>query len=56
MPCRLWPHGTFDLRMPLVADHDDFALLGTHLGNFDVHLGHQRAGGVEDLEPSGDHN
>ena len=47
---RTLPHRALDLRVPLVADHDDFALLTAHLADFDMHLGHQRAGGVEDLE------
>jgi len=33
--------------MPLVANHDYFASLPAHLGDFNMHLGHQRTGGVE---------
>ncbi len=36
--------------MARVADHDDLAALLVHLGDLDVHLGHQRAGGVEHLQ------
>ena len=33
-----------------MADHDDLAPAVVHLGHFDVHLGHQRTGGVEYLQ------
>jgi hypothetical protein len=36
--------------MPLVADHDEFKALAVQLGHLHVHLGHQRAGGVEHME------
>ena len=41
-------HGAFDFGMAVVADHHHFAAELAHLGHFDVHLGYQRAGGVED--------
>uniref|UniRef100_A0A0N5A5U6 NAD-specific glutamate dehydrogenase n=1 Tax=Parastrongyloides trichosuri TaxID=131310 RepID=A0A0N5A5U6_PARTI len=43
-------HGAFDLGVPFVADQDAFLAIATVLGHLDVHLGHQRAGRVEDLE------
>ena len=36
--------------MPLVANHHDFTLPLAHAANFKVHLGHQRAGCIKDLE------
>jgi hypothetical protein len=33
-----------------VADHDDFADLIAHLGDFDVYLGDQRAGGANQID------
>ena len=36
--------------MALVADHDHLAALVAHARDLHVHLGHQRAGGVEHLE------
>ena len=36
--------------MALVADHDELITFLVELGDFHVHLGHQRAGGVENLE------
>jgi hypothetical protein len=43
-------HRAFDLGVPLVADHDELVAFLGQLGHFHVHLGDQRAGGVEDLE------
>ena len=43
-------HRALDLGMPGVADQDAFAPLAAVARHFHVHLGHQRAGGVEDLE------
>ena len=40
-------HRAFDFRMSLVADHHDVEALLTHLRDFHVHLGHERAGCVE---------
>ncbi len=39
-------HRAFDFRMALVADHHDVEAVLAHLRDFDVHLGHERAGGV----------
>jgi hypothetical protein len=36
-----------------VADHDELAALLAHAGDFEVHLGDQRAGGVEDAQAAG---
>jgi hypothetical protein len=36
-----------------VADHDDLAALFAHAGDFEMHLGDQRAGGVEDAQAAG---
>ena len=44
---RCLAHGALDLGMALMSDHDNFAPLRTQLGNLDVHLGHQRTGGIE---------
>ncbi|MCE3269673.1 MAG: hypothetical protein K0S57_70 [Ramlibacter sp.] len=43
-------HGAFDFRMALVADHDELVAFLGQLGHLDVHLRHQRAGGVEHVE------
>jgi hypothetical protein len=43
-------HGAFHFGVAVVADHDDLAALLAHLGHFHVHLGDQRAGGVEDAQ------
>jgi len=51
MPASL-PHRALGLRVPAVADHHDLVALAQHLGHLHVHLGHQRAGGVEHLEPA----
>ena len=40
-------HGAFDLGMAFVADHDELIAFAVQLGHFDVHLGHQRAGGIK---------
>ena len=45
-------HRALDLRVARVADHHDLAALLAHLGDLDVHLGDQRAGRVEHLEPA----
>ena len=41
------PHRAFHLGMPSVADHHDVVALAVQALYFVVHLGHQRAGGVE---------
>ena len=38
----------YDLGMPLVADHDELIALFGQLGHLNVHLAHQRAGGIKD--------
>ena len=43
-------HGAFDFRMPLVADHDELVAFFRELGDLDMHLGDQRAGGIEYLK------
>ena len=43
-------HRALDLGMALVADHDELVAFARQLGDLDVHLVHQRAGGVEDAE------
>ena len=35
-----------------MADHDDLPTLVAHLGHFDVDLGNQGTGGVEDAQPA----
>ena len=40
-------HRAFDFRMALVADHHDVEAFLAHLRDFDMHLGHERTGGVE---------
>ena len=50
MPPSRLAHRAFDLGVAAVADHDDLAALLAHLGDLDVHLGHQRAGRVEHLQ------
>ena len=35
-----------------MADHHDLVAGAQHLGDLDVHLGDQRAGGVEHLQPA----
>src|SRR3990167_11487215 len=40
-------HGAFDLRVTGMADQDAFATVAAITGHLDVHLGHQRAGGIE---------
>jgi hypothetical protein len=46
-------HRAFDLGVALVADHDELVALAAQLGHLDVHLGDQRAGGVEHLKTAG---
>ena len=43
-------HRALDLRMALVADHDELVAVAGKLGDLDVHLGDQRAGRVEHRE------
>ena len=43
-------HRALDLGMALVSDHDELVAFAVQLGNLDVHLGHQRAGGVKHLK------
>jgi hypothetical protein len=43
-------HGAFDFRVPGVADQDALAAIAAVARHFDVHLGHQWAGGVEDFQ------
>jgi hypothetical protein len=43
-------HRALDLGVALVADHDELVAFLGQLGDLDVHLGHQRAGGVEHVE------
>ncbi len=43
-------HGALHLGVALVADHDEFVALFGELGHLDVHLGHQRAGGVKHMK------
>ena len=43
-------HGAFHLRVALVANHDEFVALFMQFGHLHVHLGDQRAGGIEDLK------
>ena len=42
-------HRAFNLRVPLVADHHHFTLALAHLADFDMDLGHQRAGRIKYL-------
>ncbi len=44
------PHGALDLGMPGMADHHDVPALAVHPRDFDVHLGDERAGRVEDAQ------
>ena len=41
-------HRAFDFRVAGMADHDDLAALGAQALDFEMNLGDQRAGGVED--------
>ena len=50
MPPSHWPIVPSTSGWPRVADHHDLAALLAHLGDLDVHLGHQRAGRVEHVE------
>ncbi len=43
-------HGAFHLRVALVADHHDLVTLLVQARHLQMHLGHQRAGGVEHVE------
>jgi hypothetical protein len=43
-------HGAFDFGVALVADHNDLAPLGAMAGNFEVYLGDQRTGGIENAQ------
>lgn len=43
-------HRAFDFGVSLVADHDDFAAVFAHAGDFEMNFGDQWAGGVEDFE------
>src|SRR5438067_3781953 len=45
-------HRALRLGMATVADHHDLVALVQHLLHLDMHLGHQRAGGVEDAQPA----
>jgi hypothetical protein len=40
-------HRALDLGMAAMTDHDDFAPGAAHLGDLDVHFGHQRTGRIE---------
>ena len=46
------PHRALDLGVAAVADHHDLAAVLAHLGDLDVHLGHERARRVEHGEPA----
>ena len=50
MPLVELAHRALDLGVALVADHDELVAFLGELGDLDVHLGDERAGGVEDLE------
>ncbi|MNL08466.1 hypothetical protein D3C87_1291890 [compost metagenome] len=43
-------HGAFDFRVPGVADKDAFTAVAAVACDFDVHLGHQRASGIEHFQ------
>ena len=43
-------HRALDLGMTLVTDHDHIAPVSPQFGHFDMDLGDQRTGGVEDLK------
>ena len=45
-------HRALDLLVALVADQHDRVALGGELLRLDVHLGHERAGGVDRLQPA----
>ena len=45
-------HGAFHFGVALVAYHHDFLALLAHARHFDMHLGHQRTGGVEHGQPA----
>ena len=40
-------HRAFNFRMAFVADHHEFKTLFVQLGNFHMHLGNQRTGGIK---------
>ena len=44
------PHGAFHLGVPFVADHDEFIAFFVQLGDFHMHLGDQRTGGIKDAK------
>ena len=43
-------HGAFHLGVTLVADHDELIAFFSQLGHFHMHFGHQRTGGIKNLE------
>jgi len=43
-------HGALHFGVTLVADHDEFVAFFVQLGHLDMHLGHQRAGGIKNAE------
>ncbi|MGF6369831.1 hypothetical protein OKW40_002581 [Paraburkholderia sp. RAU6.4a] len=45
-------HRAFDFRVALVADHHDVETVLAHLRDFDMHLGHERTGGVVHPQPA----
>jgi hypothetical protein len=52
-PVRQLPHGAYHLRVPGVADEQDLQAFLVVAGGLDVHLEHQRAGGIEDEHIAG---
>ena len=44
------PHRAFDFGMELMANQDTLAACAAEADDFQVHLGHQGAGGIENLE------
>jgi len=47
---RRLPHRALGLGVPAMPDHHHFESRGEHLRDLDMHLGHQRAGGVEHVQ------
>src|ERR1700710_312500 len=47
------PHRAFHFGMALVANHHDVEAFLAHLRDFHMHLGHERAGGVEHAQFAG---
>ena len=43
-------HRAFDFRMAFMTNHDDFKTAFTHAFDFNMYLGHQRTGRIENMQ------